>query len=181
MPSMKSKINQHNKKVLQTTPAQTDEEPRRTCSCRQNTICPLNNNCLDKEILYSAELTSDLRGYGKKIYKGICATTFQERLRNHRKAFNHEKYKTDSELSKEVWTIKEKGGNFQVKWTKEANHRAYQPEIGRCRLCEQEKLTIALHEEKNFLNKRNEIMSRCRHRWKFKLSNLIFWRQIPQS
>lgn len=174
MPSMKSKINQHNKKVLQTTPAQTDEEPRRTCSCRQNTICPLNNNCLDKEILYSAELTSDLRGYGKKIYKGICATTFQERLRNHRKAFNHEKYKTDSELSKEVWTIKEKGGNFQVKWTKEANHRAYQPEIGRCRLCEQEKLTIALHEEKNFLNKRNEIMSRCRHRWKFKLSNLIF-------
>ena len=174
LPNMKSKINQHNKRILATSPIPIDEESDRTCSCPRITDCPLENKCLDKEILYSAEVTSDIRGYEKKTYKGICATTFKERLRNHTKAFNHDKYKTDSELSKEVWAIKEKGGTFKVTWKKEANHPAYRPEIGRCRLCEHEKLVIALHDEKNFLNKRNEIVSRCRHRWKFKLENLIF-------
>ena len=61
-------------------------------------------------MLYSAELTSDLRNYGTKVYKGICSTAFKDRHGNHKKAFNKEQYKTDSELSKEVWKIKEKGG-----------------------------------------------------------------------
>ena len=171
---MKSKINQHNKKMLRTIPSDPDEDPERTCSCPENSECPLDNICLDKDVLYSAELTSDLRNYGTKVYKGICSTTFKDRLGNHKKGFNHEKYKTDSELSKEVWRIKHKGGNFTIKWSKDRNHPSYKPEIGKCRLCDQEKLAIALYEGRNLLNKRNEIVSRCRHRWKFKLSNLIF-------
>ena len=174
LPSMKSKINQHNKKILKSIPTDSEEEAERTCSCPRNSICPLENNCLEKDILYSAELSSDLRGYEAKVYKGICASTFKERLGNHKKSFNHAKYKTATELSKEIWRIKDNGGNFDIKWTKDDSYKSYTPEIGRCILCQQEKLTIARYDGKNLLNKQNEIISRCRHRWKFKLVNLVF-------
>ena len=174
LPSMKSQINQHNKKILKPTLTNTEEEDERACSCPSNRVCPFDNTCLDKDVLYSAELTSDLSGYGTKIYKGICATTFKERLGNHKKAFNHDQYRTSTELSKEVWRIKENGGNFEIKWSKDSNHPSYRPEIKSCRLCQQEKLAIARYEGKNLINSRNEVVSRCRHRWKFKLSNLVF-------
>ena len=174
LPSMKSKINQHNKKVLKIKPSEPDDEPVRTCNCPANTECPLNQICLEKDMQYSAEVSSDLRNYGTKIYKGICSTTWKERFGNHKKAFNHEEYKKDSELSKEIWRIKEMGGNFSIKWSKDSHHPSYKPEIGKCSLCDNEKLAIALFKGKNLLNKRNEIISRCRHRFKYKLSNLTF-------
>ena len=175
LPSIKAKVNQHNKKVLQKVSEETsNEEEVRTCSCPRNAKCPLDNNCLQMDILYSAELSSNLTNYGTKVYKGICATTFKERLGNHKKSFNNERYEADSALSKEVWKIKREGGEFYVKWNKDAAHKSYRPEGKRCRLCDNEKLAIALHDEKNLLNKRNEIISRCRHRFKYKLKNLIF-------
>ena len=73
-----------------------------------------------------------------------------------------------------MWKIKEKGGNFSIKWSKERNYQSYKPETRRCSLCDQEKLAIALYPGKNLLNKRNEVISRCRHRAKFKLANLTF-------
>ena len=171
---MKSKINQHNKKVLKIKPSEPDDEPVRTCNCPANTECPMNQICLEKDMQYSAEVSSDLRNYGTKIYKGICSTTWKERFGNHKKAFNHEEYKKDSELSKEIWRIKEMGGNFSIKWSKDSQHPSYKPEIGKCSLCDNEKLAIALFKGKNLLNKRNEIISRCRHRFKYKMSNLTF-------
>ena len=47
MPNIKSVINAHNKKVL--SPTNVNDE--RTCNCRRNAICPLDNNCLTKNIL----------------------------------------------------------------------------------------------------------------------------------
>ena len=47
-------------------------------------------------------------------------------------------------------------------------------EIGKCSLCNNEKLEIALYKGDNLLNKRNEIISTCRHRFKYKLVNLTF-------
>ena len=37
--------------------------------CPEDTECPFNGICLDKDVLYEAELTSSLRNYGKKHYK----------------------------------------------------------------------------------------------------------------
>ena len=174
LPSMKARVNQHNKKVLRKTDNEEGTEITRTCSCPSDAECPLDNICLDRDVLYSAKITSDLNNYGTKIYKGICSTTFKERLGNHKKAFNHERYELDSELSKEVWRIKRKGGQFYIKWEKDRNHASYKPETRRCSLCDYEKLAIALYEGDNLINKRNEIISRCRHRLKYKLKNLTF-------
>ena len=146
----------------------------RTCSCPGNAECPLDGHCLERDLFYSAELTSNLPNYASKVYKGICSTTWKERFGNHNKSFNHERYKTESELSKEVWRIKQNGGNYSIKWSKERTYPSYNPEIGKCSLCDQEKLAIAMYEGNNLLNTRNEIISRCRHRFKYKLSNLVF-------
>ena len=174
LPNMGSQISKHNKKILREEASSTDDEPARLCNCPANTECPFNGECLDKDVLYTAELSSNLRNYGIKMYKGICSTEWKSRLGNHTKSFTHEKYSKESELSKEIWRIKKKGGDYSIKWSKDRNYASYKPEIGRCSLCEQEKLTIALYEDNNLLNKRNEIISRCRHRFKYKLSNLIF-------
>ena len=42
------------------------------------------------------------RRYDKKCYKGSCETTFKKRFANHRKSFNNDQYKNETELSKEV-------------------------------------------------------------------------------
>ena len=174
LPSIKAKINQHNKKLLEKDPIEVSSISARMCNCPKDTECPLNKFCLDKDVFYTGELTSNLNNYRTRIYKGICSTTFKERLGNHRKAFKHEKYKADSEISKEIWRIKRKGGEYHVKWKKVKNYTSYKPERKRCNLCDNEKLEIALHKEENLLNQKNEIISRCRHRFKYKLANIAF-------
>ncbi len=173
MPNVRSSVNKHNKKVLKKEEASSNE-PVKTCSCPRNTECPLNNCCYEKDVQYSAEVTSNLPGYGTKIYKGICSTTWKERFGKHKKSFNNEEYERDTALSAEIWRIKRAGGDYQIKWSKEANQRSYTPEGSRCSLCLHEKLVIALFEGKNLINKRNEIISRCRHCLKYKLKKLIF-------
>ena len=130
LPNMKSKINQRNKRVLQDKNDPSTPNGR-TCNCPKNITCPLNGICLDKDLLYTGNLTSDLPGYKMKEYKGIscyivghegckgiCSTTWKLRYANHKKSFNHEVYETDSELAMEVWRIKRKQGQYEIKWPK---------------------------------------------------------------
>ena len=130
----------------------------------------MDGKCLEKDILYTAELTSNLANYGTKFYKGICSTTWKDRFNNHTKSFKSIVYKNESELSKEVWKIKNNGGNFAIKWRKERKSASYQPERKKCNLCATEKVAIATSQSA-ILNKKNEIISRCRHKFKFKLKN----------
>ena len=39
----------------------------------------------------------------EKIYYGTSEGTSKQRYGNHKKSFNHEKHRTDTELSKEYW------------------------------------------------------------------------------
>ena len=62
IPNVKSKIDAHNKRILTPTNADID----RTCNCTRNTICPLDNNCLTKNIVYEATISSNLQNYEPK-------------------------------------------------------------------------------------------------------------------
>ena len=108
-------INSHNRKILgETKPLEKDG-----CNCERGAYrgnCPVNGECLTKNVLYRATVTSDLQNYGEKNYKGITYNTFKKRHYNHEKDFRDENNKTSSELSKEIWKIKEKGGNYRIKW-----------------------------------------------------------------
>ena len=80
------------------------------------------------------------------------------------------KYKNETELAKEVWKVRNCGGSPSIKWKRERKYASYKPEKQRCSLCEAEKVSIAMSEIPIFTRK-NEIISRCRHRFKFKLKN----------
>ena len=169
---MKARINQHNKKILRERKDQQLTSNQKTCSCTKNVVCPMNGNCLDKDVLYAGQITSDLPNYKLKEYKGICSTTWKERFANHKKAFKNDVYQTDSELAMEVWRIKRKDSQYEIKWHKVRNFPSYNPEEKKCSLCMNEKLEIAQYKGDNLLNKRNEIISRCLHRSRFKLKRL---------
>ena len=56
-------------------------------------------------IVYQATVQYD----GKTAkYIGLTEGDFKTRYRNHVKSFKHVKYKTETELSKLVWSLKEK-------------------------------------------------------------------------
>ena len=80
MPNIRSKINGHNKKILQPKPA----EPQKLCNCLVKEDCPLNGLCLKSSILYQATIKCSDSKYKQKRYNGICETTFKKHYANHK-------------------------------------------------------------------------------------------------
>ena len=168
MTNMKTIINSHNRKILSDVSTQNS----RLCNCPQKKDCPLNGFCLTENTLYLATISSDLQNYSYRNYKGICKPPFKRRYANHKKSFNIRKYKNDTELSKEFWKLKEKNANPKVSWKIVNQFTAYNPNSKRCNLCLNEKLEIAQHEDGKLLNKKTEVISKCRHQNKYRLGNL---------
>ena len=167
MPNLGSIINAHNKKILADTP----NLELGGCNCQSKNNCPLNGHCLTKNLLYEATISSDIPNYNEKIYKGITRPEFKARHGNHEKSFNNIIYKNDTELSKEVWNLKNKGKTYNVKWNIIKQFPDYNPATKRCALCTYEKLHILEHKDNNLLNKRSEIISKCRHQNRHKLKS----------
>ena len=163
-------INLHNRKILHDPPQNLTNT--KSCNCPRNAICPLDGNCLEKDILYQCSVSSNLPSRKIKHYKGICSTTFKSRFGNHKMSFNNMRYKNETELSKEVWHIKELGGIPDLKWSILGRYLPYNPVSKRCSLCLNEKLEIATNCSELQLNSRSEIVSKCRHKNRFKLCNL---------
>ena len=121
MPNIRAAINAHNKKILgDKTPLVPGE-----CNCNNKNERPLNGECKTSNVLYEARINSNLRNYREKIYKGITASIFKTRYGNHKKSFNNIKYYNESELSKEVWIIKNRGGEYNIKWKIIQQYPAY--------------------------------------------------------
>ena len=157
---MKSIINCHNKKVLNQNQPCPNE---RKCNCIRKELCPLNRNCQAENIVYKATITCNEWTYGEKIYMGIAETTFKKRYSNHKRSFNLPAYKNDTELSKEFWKIKRRNSVPQIKWRILWKCSRFNQSSLRCNLCLNEKLEIALFKGNNILNRRTELISKCRH------------------
>ena len=124
----------------------------------------LSENTLDQ-----ADISS--RKFQAKIYYGISETKFKPRFSIHKKSFNYKKHKNDTQLSNELWKIKaSKEGPVSV-WKFLEQYQPYNVKTKRCLLCLNEKLQIAIYRGNNMLNKRTEIISKCRYRNKYALAN----------
>ena len=165
MKNFGSIISSHNKNILNT--AQTTEQKQ--CNCINNKLCPLNNKCLSKNIIYQAKISSSSINSKEKIYIGVSETKFKLRYANHKKSFTSLKYKNDTELSKEFWKIKENGDNPIIKWSVLKYCKPYSQSSNRCNLCLNEKTELALFSGDNLLNKKTELVSKCRHQNKYNL------------
>ena len=171
MANMGAVINSHNKKIL----GERETIGREGCNCQRGEYrgnCPLNGECLSKNVLYEGTVTSSIVNYGEKKYKGITYNQFKVRLGNHEKDFRDAKYKNETELSKEIWRIKEKGEEYRIKWRIVSQHPPYNPSTKRCLLCLNEKLEILEEDGPQLLNKRSEIISKCRHQEKHLLKDI---------
>ena len=87
-------------------------------------------------------------------------------------SFRHKKRVNDTELSKYLWKLKEENTDYNLQWSIKAYASLYKCGTGKCDLCLTEKVIIAGSDPKKLLNKRTELVSKCRHRNKFLLSKI---------
>ena len=106
-----------------------------------------------------------------KYYLGTSEGEFKERYKNHTKLFRNKGYKTKTELSKYLWNLKDKNQEYELTWCIAAKASPYMCDTRRCDLCLTEKLLILQADPSSLLNKRSELMSKCRHKNKFLLKN----------
>ena len=165
MKNIKFVISSHNKNIL---------NPRTTsfgCNCWKKESCPLNGECLTSQLVYRAAVTKAVNEDMKK-YIGLVDTTSKERQSNHKRDFKRLKYRHCTELAKHVWELKEKNIVLIIKW--EILSKVYgNPKQDICILCLTEKLWIINFIHDNiYLNKKSELINKCRHFNKFLLRNV---------
>ena len=110
--NIKTIINSQNAKIL--FPEKSTEQ--RTFNCWKKVNCPLEQKCLTTNIVYKAKVASRNQNYQEKLYFGSCETTFKKRFSNHKKSFNLNEYKDQTELSNEIWQIKNSSHHPKVTW-----------------------------------------------------------------
>ena len=165
MPNIGNIIKNHNNTVLN----DETKEVQKPCNCRNKDNCPLNGDCQITSIVYKAEITS---ASSSNFYYGLCEGSFKKRYYNHKKSFEHVEYRNETELSKQVWKLKEANKEFEIAWSIAARATPFNGYSTRCDLCLTEKAIIVRAPSRGLLNKRTELISRCRHRNKFLLKSI---------
>ena len=166
MPNVGAIIEGDNKKKLKSA----DSIPvEKQCNCPKYSECPLEGKCLSKDIVYQAIVKC---GENEETYVGLTATDFKARLANHKSSFKSKSKQNSTELSKHIWNLKERNLNYTIKWKILSHATHYSNRTKRCNLCITEKYFIICKPKAATLNKRNELISKCRHKDKFLLRNV---------
>ena len=163
-PNMKSTISGHNRRIL----GSTQRPVERGCNCRVAKDCPLDGKCLTSNVVYRNTVNS---GDGPKEYIGLTANTFKTRFAAHKSTFKHADKSTSTALSSHIWDLKNQNKPFTSNWSIMTLAPSYSKKTRSCQLCLSEKTLISLADPCKSLNKRTEIISKCRHRDKILLKN----------
>ena len=167
--NMKQIINKHNKKILS---QKTKTESTNECNCKEKEKCPLDGkNCMKKNSVYKGiAMTSS---NPDKTYIGIAEGHWKQRHSVHKTSFKYKDYEARTTLTDYVWKMKNEQTEMpKIKWSILKTAPAYNNIAKRCVLCLQEKMHIIEYpDQRNLLNKRSELVSKCRHMNKFLLKN----------
>ena len=155
---MQTIINRHNSKILNPQKNSTPE-----CNCRKREECPLNGYCKQSSVVYKCEVSAP--NQPDKVYIGLTEKDFKTRWNSHKLSFNNNKYKNSTSLSNHIWELKEKFKTTPtLKWSIVKSVKSYYANARSCALCLQEKFEILNYPDKEkLLNKRSELISKCRH------------------
>ena len=162
MPNMEAVIRNNNARVF--NDSKSPDVSVDTCNCRDTASCPLDGKCLTSSIVYKATVQ---KASGNVSYLGVSERPFKERYNNHTKAFRNRKYEKDTELSKLIWKLKDAGEQHTLSWSIASSAIPYKCGGSRCDLCATEKLLIIMAAPGSIINKRDEVVSKCRHKNKF--------------
>ena len=163
MNSMGNIIKSHNNRILQAT----NNQPEDKCNCRNKDNCPLPGKCTTQNVIYEATVTTPSNS---KKYIGLTANSFKKRYTSHKASFTKRENEHSTELSKHIWKLKDQNIPFETTWRILKHAQPYTPSTKRCNLCTWEKYYITIAEKDKILNSRSELVSTCRHRRKFLVS-----------
>ena len=154
--NMEKIISSANSKILK-----AEETPQRSCSCTKNSICPLNGQCLDKNIVYHAKITQS----NNKVtnYIGQTSMAFKKRLAVHEQTFR-DKTVSQTSLSKHIHKLQSKNITYKVSWRIVGRGKEFSPATNVCTLCDCEKFNILFYPELADINKKSEFYSNCPHK-----------------
>ena len=148
----------------------TNTKDSKTCNCRQKNTRPPDGSCLQSSPIYQATVTRKDNSTTETNI-GFAKNDFKSRYRNHTTSFRHIKHRNSTELSKHIWALKENNNDHFISWCILSLWTPYNGTSKRCNLCLKEKLLIICRPELSSLNKRDELVSSCRHRNKALLRN----------
>ena len=163
MANMEKIISGHNKKI---TGASGSMETN-GCNCRKPP-CPLDGKCKTTNLVYKSTVTT---ADSTMEYIGLTGNTFKERFTGHKATFTHRAQAHKTTLSSHIWELKDKDVPFTQNWSIISLAPSYNRKVRTCHLCLMEKTHISLADPASTLNKRNEIIAKCRHRDKLLLKN----------
>ena len=167
--NMKAHIASHNMKILN----KKDDGQPATCNCRENgPPCPLGGECQVTSIVYKASVTTKESTPITKTYHGMTGGEFKSRFNGHKHDMkNRDKYGTT--LSRHIWRLRDMRIKFEIKWEIKEKASKYNPGGKDCKLCSAENYHILMEDDKRSLNVRSELLSKCRHRAKWKLDKIV--------
>lgn len=163
---MRTIINRHNSKL-----SKPQKQPTPECNCRKKDECPLSGECKQSSVVYKCDVSAP--NQQNRVYIGLTDKDFKTRWNSHKLSFNNAKYRNSTSLSTYVWELKEKLNIVpSLKWSIIKSVKSYSANARSCALCLQEKFEILNYPDKEILlNKRSELISKCRHTNKFLLAN----------
>ena len=128
-------IKLHNNRIL--SEEKTQDPPKR--SWRQEDACPLEGNCLDKELIYQCTLKENTTSDGFNC-NGLTENTIKDRFYKHRNSFKYRSKVNSTEFSKHLWKMKRKGIKKSIMHRSVIDHsKPCQNRSKRCNLCLTEK------------------------------------------
>ena len=164
--NMSQIIKRHNKKI-----AQKETQETLQCNCRVKTECPLNGDSRRESVIYKCTATTC---NWKKVYLGLTEGELKkQRHYDHVKSFENEFYANSTTISCYVWKMKKRENVAQdLTWEVLRTVKTYSNITKMCSSCLHEKLAIITYPYPNeLLNRRFELVTKCRHKNKFLLKN----------
>ena len=171
MASIKQIVDGQNKGILANQNV-SNTPNEKSCNCRKPHDCLVAEQCLKESVIYQATVTNSENNHAQ-TYIGLTANAFKAKFNNHKYSFKDKSKKSSLELSKYIWELNNNKTKYSTTWKILKNAKPYDPATNRCNLCIGEKYFIICKPQLSTLNKRNELVSGCRHACNFILRNFV--------
>ena len=165
MPNLKQKVDD------KSTRRKRNAVPPKACNCRQPAHCRLDGNCLKSAVIYQATVTTDDNRPAETYVDLTEKNSFKTRYANHKSSFRDPNKRLSTELSKHIWHLKDAKIEYIVTWKILNQAAPFNPAFNSCNLCLWEKYFTIFRPDLANLNKRNELVTSCRHARKLLLSS----------
>ena len=136
--------------------------------------CSLDGWCNSKKDIYQACISPmEYDNDGERVYMGISAGNWKQRLCNH--PFSKPQFKTHTVLSKYFWYLKDQGLTLHIKWKIVRQSSTANSFNGRYNLCIDEKISVIdFKDQRLLLNEHKKLVLKFRHKRK------LSWQRAKQ-